>query len=69
MHVFVVVDDVVFVLSDDVHGTQNVERVVDPALDIFKIHLLTNLKCEKTLGLRRKTFCTSQESRLQFMCL
>lgn len=69
MHVFVVVDNVVFVLSDDVHCTQDVERVIDPALDIFKIHLLTNLKCEKTLGLRRKTFCTSQEFRLQFMCL
>ena len=49
MHVFVVVDDVVFVLSDDVHGTQNVERVVDPALDIFKIHLLTNLKYDVNL--------------------
>ena len=49
MLIVVVVDYVVFVLSDDVHCTQNVKCVIYTALDILKVDFLANLRNVKML--------------------
>ena len=44
MLVFVIVDDVVLVLADDVHGAQDIQRIVNSSLHIFEIDLLAHLQ-------------------------
>lgn len=43
MFVFVVVDNVVLVLTDDVHRTEHVQRVIHSALHVLEINLLAYL--------------------------
>ena len=42
--IVVIVDNVVLVLPDDVHRTEDVQGVVDTPLHVFEIHLLPDLK-------------------------
>ena len=41
--VVVVVDDIVFVFVDDVHGREHIERVVDTSLHILEVYFLAYL--------------------------
>jgi len=41
--VIMIVDNVVFIFLDDLHCRQNVERVVNSSLDVFKVYFLTYL--------------------------
>lgn len=43
MLIIVVVDDVILVLSDDIHRTEHIQRVIDSPLHIFEINFLPNL--------------------------
>lgn len=38
-----VVDDVVLVFADDVHGGEDIECIIDAPLDILEIDFLANL--------------------------
>jgi hypothetical protein len=68
--VLVVVDDVVLVLADDIHGTQDIERVVDSSLHILEVNFLSGLGrlVRNSKDLHRRTLCTSRGFRWLSEC-
>ena len=47
MLIIVVVDYVVLVLADDVHGREDIQSVVHSALHVFEVNLVANLEHSK----------------------
>lgn len=45
--IVIVVDNVVLVLANDIHGGEHIERVVHSALHVLEIDFLTNLSDER----------------------
>ena len=56
MDVFVIVNYIVLVFTDDVHRTKHIERVVNAPLYIFEVNLFSNLKYVKSKNLTSQNF-------------
>ena len=69
MLVFVIVDDVVLVLADDVHGAQDIQRIVNSSLHIFEIDLLAHLQFYSSYLLQKNAYLAKLFVHLQdFIC-